>query len=67
MHADASLNGKLNVKIMDTADQAIHVIWQPKNFKNKFIEKTGPWGLYEKGRIFYNIDNNHHDSVPTDW
>lgn len=67
VHADPALNGKLNVKILDMGDQAIHVIWQPKNYPNKYNENDGPWGLYEKGRIFYNVNNNHHDQVPTDW
>ena len=45
----------------------MHLYWQPKNYPNKYNENSGPWGLYEKGRIFYNVGGNHHDQVPTDW
>lgn len=67
IHADPKLNGKLNVKLFDTADQNIHVMWQPLSFGDKYNEQGGPWGLFETGHINYNAWVNLHDQVPTDW
>ena len=62
IQADATLNGKILLEVVDDASMEITIYQMPRNFNNKKY-----WGLFPNGQVFSEVKSGSVFYIPSDW